>query len=537
MKATVRIDGRQVTSDVSPMIYGQFLEQIGRAIYTGVYDPGHPKSDADGLRQDVMAAIDELRVPILRWPGGNFVSAYHWQDGIGPKNTRPRRTELAWETVESNQFGTDEFIAMCRRLKCEPYLCVNLGWGTSEEAVNWMEYCNGRRDTVYADLRRANGHADPHDVRYWGLGNEVYGTWQHGHCEPREYAHRAAETAKMMRLLDPSAKYIFCGCDALGWNYEVLNYLYSKNYGQLIDYLSIHRYDGCPTYYGGLIATIGFEDSIRAARGLIDAFVRDRHPAKRPAIAIDEWNIWYRTMLGAGESRQKYCRHGEDILEELYSVRDALYVASILNLFIRYAADVRMANMAQLVNVIAPIYVTSKGCFTQPIYEPLKWYRRLHHEWALDVNVESDSITITRELNRQQREKYDAERPQWWIDNERFPTWSEDNIGKALPLIDAAATRSKDGRSMTISLVNRHESDAVAVTLQLWDTPTKSARCVQMLGSAPTACTIRPCGPNVEDIDIDENAFVVKQRELTSVSPMMTIDCPPHSVTMIALNA
>ncbi len=533
MKAKVRIDVEQVTAKVNPMIFGQFIENMGRAIYGGVYEPGNPLSDKDGFRLDVIEKIKELNTPILRWPGGNFSSGYHWMDGIGPKDKRPKRQELAWQTTESNQFGTHEFMELCKRIGTDPYLCVNLGWGTSEEAVNWLEYCNSEDDTHFADLRRQNGMEKPFDVKYWGLGNEIYGTWQHGHCEPREYAHKAAETAKMMSRLDPSIKFIFCGANQFDWDREVLEYLYQKGYAPLVDYISLHRYDGCSTYYGSLFSTNLFEQDIVACKGLISEIQKHYQPAKLPMIAFDEWNVWYRKNCDRALFR-KYFREGEDLLDEFYNLRDALYVGSALNIFIRHADRVGMANMAQLVNVIAPIFATPKGSYLQPIFFPLKFYRQMHKDYALDVNIETESLTITRELEEEQRGKYADEVPEWRkTDKPIF--WNDHWYGRKLAFIDVAATRSKDGKEVVISMVNRHETDAIEVEIDLFDYKPSSGRQVLITGPDPMGYSLKASGLSIADNDYDEEACTAKESQLSKPAGKFTVEIPAHSILIVSM--
>jgi alpha-N-arabinofuranosidase len=515
------------------MIFGQFLEHIGRAIYGGVYEPGNPLSDKDGFRLDVLEKIQELATPILRWPGGNFVSAYHWMDGIGPRANRPKRMELAWETVETNQFGTHDFIELCRRLGTEPYLSVNLGWGTPEESVNWLEYCNAKTDTAYANLRRTNGANEPFGVKYWGLGNEIYGTWQHGHCEPQEYAHKAAETAKMMRKMDASTRFIFCGANNTDWDYQVLDYLFRKGYDSLVDYLSLHRYDSGAGYYDVLIKTLDFENDVRGLEGILAMLEKKYSLRKHAMISIDEWNIWYR-KTGDRTTASKYFRQGEDLLEEFYNLRDALYFGCSLNMFIRHADRVKMANVAQTVNVIAPIIATPKGSYYQPTFFPLKYYRRMHQALVLDVNVETDNLTMTRELEESERTNFFAkEMPPHW---EGY-AWPKSWYGRELPLVDAAATRSEDGRTVTISLVNRHKDDAQPVEIDLFDFKPRTGCQVTITGPDPMGYMLSPSGPGVSDIDYHPEACTAKETSLNPSSGKWTIEVPPHAIVLVTVKA
>jgi alpha-N-arabinofuranosidase len=245
--ANLHVDLERRLGPAQPLVFGQFIEHLGRCVYGGVFEPDSPLADKDGYRADVLDAIRRLRTPLLRWPGGNFASGYHWLDGVGPKGERPTRFDHAWRKREPNTFGTHEFIQYCRLLEAEPYLCVNMGSGTLEEAASWVEYCNRPEGTYYADLRRRNGAAEPFNVRYWGLGNEVFGFWQIGQMSAEEYALRAREFAKMMQLTDAGIRLIACGAHQPTWDWEVI-----KTAGRYIDYISVHSYfrpDGADPYY------------------------------------------------------------------------------------------------------------------------------------------------------------------------------------------------------------------------------------------------------------------------------------------------
>ena len=271
--ATITIDIRRRIDTIDPNIYGNFIEHLGRCIYGGIYEPTSTLSDERGFRMDVMRAVQQLKVPVLRWPGGNFVSGYHWMDGIGPKEKRERKMELAWHTVETNQFGTDEFIEYCRAVNTEPFICVNMGNGTMDEAQNWVEYCNGTEDTYYANLRRQNGYDEPHNVKYWGLGNEVSGHWQIGHKEPEEYANAALEFAKVMKWMDKNIELIACGSCMQNTGDMNFNRIVVEKLTDIADYLSIHMYvnNREDNYYEYMGTSEHIEKYIRTVRGIIEA--------------------------------------------------------------------------------------------------------------------------------------------------------------------------------------------------------------------------------------------------------------------------
>jgi alpha-N-arabinofuranosidase len=385
-QARIKIDSERVVGEVDPRLFGNFAEHLGRCIYGGIYEENSPLSDADGFRKDVMDATKALNVSMLRWPGGNFVSGYHWEDGIGPKDKRPARRDDAWGALESNRFGTDEFLKYCERVGAEPYVCINAGLGTIDEARHWVEYCNEPEHTYYSDLRRANGHDKPYNVKIWGLGNEIDGPWQLGHRSAEDYGKFALEAAKAMRRADGSIKLIASGSsnfspgyDWIGWNRTVLEYLKND-----IDYLSLHTYIGNrDNDFEKFLATgSDIDRRIAIVEGQIKA-AREGQTSRHPIyIAFDEWNVWYRTCCSSNEFVT-----GRAGLEERYNVEDALAMGMFLNSFIRRADIVKEANLAQLVNVIAPIVTNKNGLFLQTIYWPLLEYGKQRGNQSLDALV------------------------------------------------------------------------------------------------------------------------------------------------------
>ena len=370
---TLHLHSRHTIGAVSPLLFGGFLEHLGRSIYEGVYDPGSVHADADGMRTDVIEALGELGLTVVRYPGGNFASGYHWQDGVGAKEARPRTRELAWQSVEPNTFGTDEFIKLCRKLDWKPMLAVNLGTGTPEEARDWVEYCNCEVGTRHADMRAANAAADPYTVPIWCLGNEMDGPWQLGHVPAEQYAIRARQAAKMMKDCDRSIETVACGSSAPTmptfpeWDRVVLESL-----GGLADYVSLHRYVGNP---GDSAADyLALSNSIDAQIEAVDACARyvqaKRRSRRRAYLCFDEWNVWYRARGGAhSDGRGKVA---PALLEERYNLEDALVVAMFLMSFIRHADSVRIANLAQLVNVIGPVLTQGDELLKQSIFHAFR---------------------------------------------------------------------------------------------------------------------------------------------------------------------
>jgi alpha-N-arabinofuranosidase len=350
---------------VDPRLFGGFLEHVGRAVYEGVYDPPSSHADEHGFRRDVLESLEKLNFTAMRYPGGNFASGYHWMDGIGPRSARPVLQELASLSLEPNLFGTDEFILLSRQMGWTPMITVNLGTGTPEEACHWVEYCNRPAGTKFANLRAGNGSVEPYGVRLWGLGNEMDGHWQQGHVPADQYAIRAQQAAKLMKDTDPSIELVLCGSAETGlptymeWDRTVLDYV-----GDYADYISLHRYVGNT---GGdtadyLAVANSIDRQIEVMNGLCLYSQARRRSPKRLYLAFDEWNIWYRTQDAESvNGHGKYAQH----------LVDALVVAEFLNSFIRHADVVKIANLAQIVNVIAPVMTRGEDLLLQTIYYSL----------------------------------------------------------------------------------------------------------------------------------------------------------------------
>jgi alpha-N-arabinofuranosidase len=431
LRARIAVNTENTRGAIDRKIYGNFIEHLGRCIDGGVFQEGSPLSDAAGYRRDVFEAVQQLDVSLLRWPGGNFSSNYHWMDGIGPRDDRPRRLEMAWGTVETNRFGTHEFLDYAAQLKTEPYICANLGTGTWTEAQQWVEYCNSSEDTAITRLRRQNGRRDPWKVTYWGLGNEMDGPWQMGHRSAEDYGKFALEAAKLMRWTDPDVKLIAAGSSNYAegvdwslWNRSVVERL--QNY---IDYLAIHLYVGNENDdFGEFLASSRLmDDKIETTAKVIDGVLAGRADGKKVHIAFDEYNVWYRAR-GDGE-------RGRRILEERYNLEDALVIATFLNSLVNHADVVKIANMAQLVNVIAPIFTNDEGLFLQTIYYPLQLFAK---------NALGDSLRIDVEVP-----SYDTKQ------------WND------VPYLDVSG--SIDGNTLVLNVVNRHKDEAVDTTIALDD--------------------------------------------------------------------
>lgn len=426
---TIKVDLARRLGIIDRNLFGGFAEHLGRCIYGGIYDPGSPLADEHGLRLDVLDTLRRLKMPVIRYPGGNFVSGYRWMDGIGPIENRNARPELAWETVEPNHFGTNEFVQFCRQLNSEPYFVVNCGDGDMREARDWVEYCNSAQNTALANLRRKHGFEEPHRVKYWGVGNEVDGEWQIGYKTPQEYARAYKEFAKVMRWVDPSIKLLASAVSNWRTEFVERTNLLLDHAADYIDYLAIHWYVGNPDNDFAKYMTNSefFEERISVVEGLIRAMKLQRNIQKPISIAVDEWNVWYRARGATLEERNN--------LEEVYNLEDALVVAMHFNAFIRHAQMVKMANIAQIVNVIAPVFTNPTGLFLQTIFHPFELYSRNCGNIALDPFWESETFS------------------------------AGDYNG--LRALDVSATLDDENKSLSVFVVNRSEVNTIETTVKL----------------------------------------------------------------------
>lgn len=371
-KAQVILSKDFTVGKVDRRIYGSFIEHLGRAVYGGIYEPGHPLADEKGFRKDVVELVKELQVPIVRYPGGNFVSGYNWEDGVGPVEKRPRRTELAWRTTETNQVGTNEFAEWAEKVNSEVMMAVNLGTRGIDAARNLVEYCNHSQGTYWSDLRRSHGYAEPHKFKVWCLGNEMDGPWQIGHKTAEEYGRLACETAKAMKWVDPTLELVACGSSSSGmktfadWEATVLDHTYEH-----VDYLSLH------TYYGNreddtanfLARSMDMDAFIRSVISICDYVKAKKRSKKTIHLSFDEWNVWYHS--NDADKKLEPWSIAPPQLEDIYNFEDALLVGSMLITLLRHADRVKMACLAQLVNVIAPIMTANGGIsWRQTIFYP-----------------------------------------------------------------------------------------------------------------------------------------------------------------------
>lgn len=387
-KATLHVNKYFKVGEVDDRLYGSFIEHLGRAVYEGIYQPGQSTADEQGFRQDVIDLVKQLNVPVVRYPGGNFVSGYRWEDTVGPKEERPSKIDLAWRVIEKNEFGLNEFVDWTKKAQTETMMAINLGTRGVEAAKNILEYCNLEKGSYYSDLRRQHGWAEPHNIKLWCLGNEMDGPWQEGHKTAYEYGRIAAEAGRAMKMLDPTIETVACGSSALTmptfgeWEDTVLMEAYDQ-----VDYLSLHQYYGNrdDDSAGFLANTVAMDQFISSVISICDAVKAKKRGKKEIHLSFDEWNVWYHS----NEQDRKikpWSQHPHQ-LEDVYNLEDALLVAGMMITMLRHADRVKVACLAQLVNVIAPIMTSDTGAWKQTIYYPFELISNLGRGTVLHTEM------------------------------------------------------------------------------------------------------------------------------------------------------
>lgn len=504
--ARIVIDRDFTIADVPRRLFGSFVEHMGRCVYTGIFEPGHPHADERGFRTDVLQLVKELGPTVIRYPGGNFVSGYLWEDGVGPVEDRPRRLDGAWHTIETNAFGLHEFVEWSKAAEVEVMQAVNLGTRGVEEARALVEYANHPGGTYWSDLRRKNGAADPFDIKLWCLGNELDGPWQIGHKTADEYGRLANETAKAMRFVDPSLELVAVGSSGRGmptfgsWEHTVLTHAYDE-----VDFISMHAYyqesDGDAASF--LAEAVDMDSFIDGVIATIDAVKAAGKHSKQVDISFDEWNVWYQHGLDTEDQPHKVSQEWREhprLIEDTYNVTDAVVVGTFLHSLLRHGDRVRIANQAQLVNVIAPIRSEEGGpAWRQSIFWPFARMSQLATGRILRLAVESSQL----------------------------PTGKFGDVDA----IDAAATWDEETGTVSLFLANRSLEEPGDVTLELHGLDAVGVRSAEVLTVPEGADRF---AANVEHDQDRVGLVALREVGLADGAPRATL--PPLSWAVVVLD-
>ena len=498
LTAALTLDPAFTVSPVRRRTFGSFVEHLGRCVYTGIHDPAHPSADADGFRADVVDLTHELGVSTVRYPGGNFVSGYRWEDGVGPVDERPARLDLAWHSTEPNTVGVDEFMRWARTAGVEPMMAVNLGTRGVQEALDLLEYCNIESGTHFSDLRRANGTEKPHNIRMWCLGNEMDGPWQTGHKTAHEYGRLAAETARAMRMIDPDLELVACGSSSSAmptfgtWEATVLEEAYEQ-----VDFVSAHAYyfeeDGdLASFLGSAIDMDRFIEDVVATA---DAVRAAKKLTKRIHISFDEWNVWYLHATASQPPKDTW-PIAPVLLEDHYNVADAVVVGNLLISLLRHSDRVRSASLAQLVNVIAPIMTEPGGRI---------WKQTTFHPFALTSRYAVGDV-LRVELTS--------------------PVAPTAKFGDT-PLVDAVATRDAETGAVAVFAVNRSVTEPLVLEIDL-----RALGTVELV----ECLTLANLDPHVRaTVDDDATCVPRENPDAKREGDTLRIELPPVSWTMARL--
>ncbi len=482
--ASVFVDTHHGSKPYDRMIFGQFLEHFHRQVYGGVFDPGSPLADEDGFRTDVIEALRELRVPVVRWPGGCYVSAYHWADGVGA--ARRSAYDKAWRVEDPNTFGTDEFVAWCRKIDAEPYICTNAGTGTPEEMSDWVEYCNLPDAGHWAKARRANGHTQPHDVRFWSIGNENYGDWEMGAKTAEEWGRFVTESAKMMKRVDPSIRLLAAALADVDWTLNLL-----RQAGKYLDMVSIHGYydrlsqQDSPSDYATCVARGSLvEEAIRRTEQIIALAGFEG----KLGIAFDEWNLrgWHHPN---GNSPEVIAARDRNDINATYTMADAVFSAGFLNACLRHADSVRMANMAPIVNTRGPLYVYPDGVVRRTTFHVLAMYANLLGPHIGDAFVDCADFA---------------------------------HGGNSAPEVDAIATCEEGGQGWRLALVNRLPDAEIACRVVVGGAPLQGVHSAVVLSGDSTDA--------YNDVEHPQRV-APQEMELTFMDGVTRL--PAHSLTIL----
>jgi alpha-N-arabinofuranosidase len=473
--AVIKIDLDRQIGQVNPKIYGAFVEPIRSVVYGTIYDPESPLADENGFRKDFIELVKELKIPVVRWPGGNYVSGYNWEDGIGPKDQRPARLDLAWNQIESNQMGTDEYVKLCKLIGAENFICINAGLGTLDQARHWVEYCNYPKGTYYSDLRRKYGNDEPFAVKYWALGNEIDGSWQTGQKSVEDYCKFALEAAKIMRLVDRNIKLIACGASNyrpgtdnawIDWNDYVLQHMVGS-----IDYLSVHRYarealGGDRSFAGTMCLGMDIDQKIDTVEALIKKAMAKSGSQRPVYISFDEWS-------GGGNS-----------------LTGSLVLAQHLNSFIRHADIVKMANITMLSSLVG---TAPDGDFRNALY--LAFYLYSNNSLGISLDVYSSC------------EKY------------------SNNVFKDVPYLDVTAVLNDAAKTLVVNVVNRHETNVLTADVVLQSGEFAGAATIREVnGSTVTATNTKT-----------QQGVTIASKEIQFQGNRISYSFPAHSLSQMLI--
>jgi alpha-N-arabinofuranosidase len=459
----VRLNAGVAIGETDPRLFGAFVEHLGRCVYGGIYEPEHPTADEHGFRQDVLALVRELAPTIMRYPGGNFVSGYNWEDGVGPVGNRPKRLDLAWLSTETNEFGTNEFIDWCRLADTEPMLAVNLGTRGADAARHFLEYCNHPHGTTLSDLRRAHGWDAPHGVKFWCLGNEMDGPWQMSARTAEEYGRVAVETAKMMKWIDPSIELAACGSSGRNmptfgaWERTILEHCFDH-----VEYISLHTYlNNYANDFPAFLASPDLMDNfIEEVVAIADSVAAVRRSSRRIMLSFDEWNVWYRTRRAREERTLPDWPVAPPILEEVYTMADALAFGGACISLLNHADRVKVACLAQLVNVIAPIMTEDGGpAWRQTIFYPFAQMSHFGRGRVLRAEIDSPVYDATYFDPRGEQDLY-------------FPV--------TVPYLKLAAVQDKND-GLTLFTLNRHLTEPMPMIVTMSGFPAQAIRAARTL--------------------------------------------------------
>ena len=499
MSVKIHVNPERVKGQRDAMIYGHFIEHFHRQIYGGIYDPENPLSDEDGFRTDILEAMRRIRVPILRWPGGCFVSSYHWKDAVG--EDRKPFFDKAWRVEDPNTFGTDEYVKLCRKLGCEPYICTNAGTGTAEEMSDWVEYCNLENEGQYAKWRIRNGYEKPHKVKYWSIGNENYGFWEIGAKSADEWGRLVRESAKMMKHVDPTTELSAAALADPVWNMNLL-----QNCGQFLDWISIHEYwDMMPeknepaSYTECMAFTDRVDHAVDEVRGMLTAMKLE----KKIRIAFDEWNLrsWHHpnvhTIVQGVDKADYVTPRDKNDDNSMYTMADAVFTACFLNAMNRNCDIVGMANFAPILNTRGCIYSHKDGIVLRSTYHVFDLYVNRMGDRVVDLWTQDDAPALH--------------------------VIGKDGKEKDVACLDILATTWSDRPGMALAVVNRHPSDARQISLL--------PGC-----SGETMVIYRLEGEGTDSYnDVDRTEVSIRKEECGPYRDGTEITVGPHSVNVIQL--